>query len=146
MDEDEFYAAIPLLRRKVSDRAILRAMHFFDENKRVQRQFKALKNNDVTSFLKLVNDSGRSSWMYLQNITPTGAVEDQEMAIALAMCKKLLKGKGAYRVHGGGFAGTVQAFVPLDMLTEFHQGIEKVLGRGKCHVLTIRSEGGTWVK
>ena len=146
VDEDEFYAAIPLLRRKVSDRAILRAMHFFDENKRVQRQFKALKNNDVTSFLKLVNDSGRSSWMYLQNITPTGAVEDQEMAIALAMCKKLLKGKGAYRVHGGGFAGTVQAFVPLDMLTEFHQGIEKVLGRGKCHVLTIRSEGGTWVK
>ena len=130
----------------MSDRAVLRAMHFFDENKRVQLQVKALKNNDVKSFLKLVNDSGRSSWMFLQNITPTGAVEDQEMAIALALCKRLLAGKGAYRVHGGGFAGTVQAFVPLDMLDDFRFGVEKVLGRGKCHVLNIRSQGGTWVK
>ena len=144
--EDEFYAALPELRRRMSDRAVLRAMHFFDENKRVQLQVKALKNNDVKSFLKLVNDSGRSSWMFLQNITPTGAVEDQEMAIALALCKRLLAGKGAYRVHGGGFAGTVQAFVPLTMLDDFRFGVEKVLGRGKCHVLNIRSQGGAWVK
>jgi len=146
VSEDEFYAALPELRRRMPDRAILRAMHFFDENKRVQMQVRALKNNDVKAFLKLVNDSGASSWMFLQNITPAGAVEHQEMAISLALCKRLLAGKGAYRVHGGGFAGTVQAFVPLDMLDDFRFGIEKVLGRGKCHVLNIRAQGGTWVK
>ena len=146
VDENEFYAALPELRRRMSDRAVLRTMHFFDENKRVQHQVQALKNNDVKTFLKLVNDSGRSSWMFLQNITPAGAVDHQEMAISLALCKRLLCGKGAYRVHGGGFAGTVQAFVPLDMLDDFRFGIEKVLGKGKCHVLNIRSQGGTWVQ
>ena len=80
--------------------------------------------------------------MYLQNISPAGATQHQEVAVALAMCDTLLNGRGAYRVHGGGFAGTVQAFVPVDMLEEFKSGIERVLGEGSCHVLHIRNESG----
>ena len=90
----------------------------------------------------MVTESGRSSWMYLQDITPAGAIEHQDMAIALALCDLLLEGEGAYRVHGGGFAGTVQAFVPLARLEKFRSGIEAVLGEGSCHVLSIRAEGG----
>ena len=140
--EEDFFAALPNLRRRVPDRAILRAMHIYEENQRVLDQVKALKENDVDSFLGLVKESGRSSWMYLQNITPTGSIRHQEVAVSLALCKKLLSGKGAYRVHGGGFAGTVQAFVPLDMLNTFKDKIEAVLGKNACHVLNIREEGG----
>ena len=140
--EEDFFAALPDLRRCVPDRAILRAMHIYEENQRVLGQVKALKENDVDTFLKLVKESGRSSWMYLQNITPTGSIMHQEVAVSLALCKKLLSGKGAYRVHGGGFAGTVQAFVPLDMLDTFKDKIEAVLGKNACHVLNIREEGG----
>ncbi|MGM9549729.1 MAG: hypothetical protein ACI3V5_07780 [Faecousia sp.] len=78
----------------------------------------------------------------MQNITPTGATEHQDVAVTLALCDTLLQGHGAFRVHGGGFAGTVQAFVPLEMLDSFKEGIERVLGKGKCHVLSIRPEGG----
>ena len=144
--EDEFFAALPKLRGTVSDRAILRAMHIYEENQRVMDQVHALKKQNVDLFLELIKESGRSSWMYLQNITPTGAVMHQEVAVALALCKKLLGNKGAYRVHGGGFAGTVQAFVPVDLLPKFKAEIENVLGEGKCHVLSIRSEGGIRVK
>ena len=144
--EDEFFAALPKLRGTVSDRAILRAMHIYEENQRVMGQVQALKDRNVERFLELIKESGRSSWMYLQNITPTGAVMHQEVAVALALCKKLLGNKGAYRVHGGGFAGTVQAFVPVDLLPKFKAEIENVLGKGKCHVLSIRSEGGIRVK
>ena len=144
--EDEFFAALPKLRGTVSDRAILRAMHIYEENQRVMDQVHALKKQNVDLFLELIKESGRSSWMYLQNITPTGAVMHQEVAVALALCKKLLANKGAYRVHGGGFAGTVQAFVPVDLLPKFKAEIENVLGEGKCHVLSIRSEGGIRVK
>ena len=140
--EEDFLAALPDLRRRVPDRAILRAMHIYEENQRVLDQVKALKENDVDTFLELVKESGRSSWMYLQNITPTGSIRHQEVAVSLALCKKLLSGKGAYRVHGGGFAGTVQAFVPLDMLDTFKDKIEAVLGKNACHVLNIREEGG----
>ena len=140
--EEDFFAALPDLRRCVPDRAILRAIHIYEENQRVLGQVKALKENDVDTFLKLVKESGRSSWMYLQNITPTGSIMHQEVAVSLALCKKLLSGKGAYRVHGGGFAGTVQAFVPLDMLDTFKDKIEAVLGKNACHVLNIREEGG----
>ena len=139
---NEFMKAIPELRKTVSDRAILRAMHIYQENDRVVKLVQALKNKDVDTFLNLVKESGRSSWMYLQNITPAGAVAHQEVAVALAMCDTLLQGKGAYRVHGGGFAGTVQAFVPFDLLPKFKEGIENVLGEGKCHVLNIRNDGG----
>ena len=137
-----FMEALPEVRKTVSDRAVLRALHIYQENERVVRQVEALKSGDMDAFLNLVKESGRSSWMYLQNITPTGAVVHQEVAVALALCEDLLMGKGAYRVHGGGFAGTVQAFVPLEMLTGFCERIEKVLGAGSCHVLNIRENGG----
>ncbi len=140
--EAVFFAALPELRHRVPDRAILRAIHFYQENSRVQRQAQALRDGDFDTFLDLVSESGRSSWMYLQNITPTGATEHQDVAVALALCDTLLHGQGAFRVHGGGFAGTVQAFVPLEMLDSFKEGIERVLGKGKCHILAIRSEGG----
>ena len=142
ISRDEFMKALPELRETVSDRAILRAMHIYQENDRVAKLVEALKEGDVDTFLNLVKESGRSSWMYLQNITPAGAVAHQEVAVALAMCDMALQGKGAYRVHGGGFAGTVQAFVPLDMLDSFKSDIEAVLGKDACHVLNIRDQGG----
>lgn len=143
---DTFFSALPELRGKVPDRAILRAIHIYQENSRVLKQAEALKSGNMDAFLQLVKESGRSSWMYLQNISPTGAVEHQEVAVALALCDVLLQGRGAYRVHGGGFAGTVQAFVPFDMLDAFISGIEAVLGADKCHVLNIRPQGGIRVK
>lgn len=144
--EQEFVQNIPALRGKVPDRAILRAIHFYQENRRVQKQVEALKENNFDKFLELVSESGKSSWMYLQNITPTGAVEHQDVAVALAMCDLFLCGRGAYRVHGGGFAGTVQAFVPLDMLEQFKANVDAAIGNGKCHVLNIRVQGGIQVK
>ena len=144
--ESEFLTALPRLRRQVPDRAILRAIHFYQENKRVFRQAAALKQGDFDTFLQLTKESGRSSWMYLQNITPSGAVAHQDMGIALALCDTLLGGRGAFRVHGGGFAGTVQAFVPMDMLDDFKTGIETVLGEGSCHVLHIRPHGGVRIQ
>ena len=144
--EDDFFQKLPSVRHKVSDRAILRAIHFYQENERVQKQAKALKENDFDTFLQLVKESGRSSWMYLQNITPAGEIKHQDMALALAMYDTLLAGRGAFRVHGGGFAGTVQAFVPVDMLDTFKQGIEAVFGNGSCHVLSVRNAGGIRVK
>ena len=144
--EEEFFAEIPALRGKVTDRAILRAIHVYQENKRVFRLAAALKSGDFDTFLEVIKESGRSSWMYLQNITPAGAVEQQAVGVALALCDMLLAGRGAFRVHGGGFAGTVQAFVPVDMLEGFQSRIEAVLGEGSCHVLQIRPEGGIRVK
>jgi len=140
--EEDFLAALPNLRNHVSDRAILRAIHVYQENKRVKVQAAALRNEDLYAFFHLVRQSGHSSWMYLQNIYPSGSIMKQEVALALALCDTLLQGKGAYRVHGGGFAGTVQAFVPFDLLPKFKEGIENVLGEGKCHVLNIRNDGG----
>ena len=145
ISEAEFMAALPELRKKVSDRAILRAVHIYQENVRVASQVDALKKGDVETFLRLVRESGCSSWMYLQNISPMGAVDRQPMAFALALCDQLLQGRGAYRVHGGGFAGTVQAFVPLDMQDTFKAAIEHNLGKGSCHMLTVRLLGGTRV-
>ena len=142
VDEDEFYARFKEVRAATSDRAILRAIHFFGDNRRVQQQFAALQAGDFDAFLQMVTESGRSSWMYLQDITPAGAIQHQDMAVALALCDRLLQGSGAFRVHGGGFAGTVQAFVPLEKLEQFRSGIEAVLGQGACHVLSIRAEGG----
>ena len=142
IDESAFYTAIPLLRHSCGDRAVLRAMHFFEENARVPKQAEALESGNFEAFLGLVKESGRSSWTYLQNINPAGAVEHQPMALALALCEKLLRGRGASRVHGGGFAGTVQAFVPLDMLDEFKAGMDAVFGLGACRAMSIRSAGG----
>ena len=138
----DIVAAIPAIRQKVGDRALLRAMHFYADNARVPQQVAALKRGDFDAFLRLVNESGRSSWLYLQNVVPAGATVHQEVALTLALCSRLLGGRGACRVHGGGFAGTVQAFVPLDLLDAFIAGTQAVLGEGACHVLSIRPRGG----
>jgi len=140
--QEAFYAELPQLRKLAGDRAVLRAMHFFADNDRVVRQVQALKDGDFSRFLSLVRESGRSSWMYLQNVVPAGNTAHQEVAVALALCDRILGDRGAYRVHGGGFAGTVQAFVPDDMLQQFKQETEAVLGQGACHVLSIRPQGG----
>ena len=140
--ENEFIAAIKELREKFGDRAVLRAYHFYKENARVPQQVAALKNGDFDTFLRLIKESGYSSYMYLQNVIPAGYREHQDVALALSLCELYLGGRGAYRVHGGGFAGTVQAFVPTDILDSFRKGIDAVLGEGACHVLAIRPHGG----
>ncbi len=140
--EGEFYAAIPALREKCGDRAVLRAVHEYQENKRVPQQVTALESGDFAEFLRLIKESGYSSWMYLQNVIPAGYTVHQDVALSLALCEHYLQGKGAYRVHGGGFAGTVQAFVPFELLDAFRAGIDAVLGEGACHVLSIRPQGG----
>ena len=142
IDEQEFYSRIPELREKCGDRAVLRAAHFYGDNARVGKQVAALENGDFQGFLELVKESGRSSYMYLQNVIPAGYKEHQDVAVALMLCERYLQGQGAYRVHGGGFAGTVQAFVPNEMLEKFRKGIDTVLGDGACHVLNIRPQGG----
>ncbi|MDD7358481.1 MAG: galactokinase family protein, partial [Eubacterium coprostanoligenes] len=116
---EEFFAALPELTGRVNDRAILRAIHFFNENKRVEKAVECLENNDFEGFKQVIIDSGRSSFMLNQNVyTPKNPTE-QKLSLALAISKELLDGKGAWRVHGGGFAGTIQAFVPNDMLDEY---------------------------
>ncbi|MBE6917756.1 MAG: galactokinase [Ruminococcaceae bacterium] len=140
--EADFYAAIPMLRKTCGDRAVMRGIHEYEENKRVALQVKALRDGDFAGFLALVKQSGYSSYMYLQNVIPAGYVQHQDMAVALGLCEHYLQGRGAYRVHGGGFAGTVQAFVPFELLKDFRAGIENALGAGACHVLSIRPEGG----
>ena len=142
VDEKKFYAAIPALRQKCGDRAVMRAIHFFEENARVPMQVKALQDGDFNTYLKLMCESGLSSYTALQNVVPAGYTKQQDVAIALALCKYYLEGRGGYRVHGGGFAGTVQAFVPFDILEKFVHGIDGVLGEGACHVLSIRPQGG----
>ena len=140
--EADFYAAIPALRAKCGDRAVMRGIHEYEENKRVVAQVAALRSGDFEKFLELIKESGYSSYMYLQNVIPAGYVQHQDMAVALGLCQHYLQGKGAYRVHGGGFAGTVQAFVPFELLESFRAGIEGTLGAGACHVLSIRPQGG----
>ncbi len=142
IDEADFYANLPTLRKECGDRAVMRCIHFYQENKRVVKQVEALENGDFDTFLMLITESGHSSWMYLQNVIPAGYKAHQDVAIALALCEHYLNGKGAYRVHGGGFAGTVQAFVPYEILDSFVAGIDGALGEGACHVLSIRPQGG----
>ncbi len=142
ISEADFYAGIPMLRQTCGDRAVMRCIHFYQENARVPRQVAALEQGDFEAFLALIKESGYSSYMYLQNVIPAGYKAHQDVAVALGLCEHLLEGRGAYRVHGGGFAGTVQAFVPNDMLEAFRCGIDAVLGEGACHVLSIRPEGG----
>ncbi|MBQ8769218.1 MAG: galactokinase [Oscillospiraceae bacterium] len=146
VDEAEFYAKLPAVRKTCGDRAVMRAIHVFEDNARVVKQVAALEQGDFDTFLKLVTESGQSSYMYLQNVIPTGNTLHQEVAVALALCRHALQGQGAYRVHGGGFAGTVQAFVPLTMLDSFRAQIDGALGAGACHALSIRPQGGVELK
>ena len=133
------------IRKVCGDRAFLRAMHFVLDNERAQEEAAALKAGDFASFLKIVKASGESSYMYLQNISVEGAVDHQAVGVALSLCDVLLDGRGAFRVHGGGFAGTVQAFVPLDMLDSFKAAVENAIAPDCCHVLSIRPVGGAVV-
>ncbi len=140
--EELFYTRIGEARAAAGDRAVLRAVHIYEENKRVRKQTAALKTGDFEAFLDLVGQSGRSSWMYLQNVLPAGSGARQALGFTLALTEHLLRGRGACRVHGGGFAGAVQAYVPLEGLEAFRRELERVLGSGCCHVLSIRSQGG----
>ena len=124
------------------DRAILRMLHFFDDDLRAREQAAALTAGDFERFLNLVNRSGLSSALNLQNIWSPASPGDQAVSLALAVGRELLEGTGAIRVHGGGFAGTIQAFVPNDKLECFKDGMEKVFGAGKCRVTHIRPQGG----
>lgn len=138
---EQIVKEIPQMRDKVSDRALLRAFHFQGDNARVVEQVAALEKGDFENFLKMVVESGYSSYMYNQNIFPVHNVEEQGVSLALALSDMVLKGKGAWRVHGGGFAGTIQAFVPHNLVDTYVKTLEHVFGEGKCHKLFIRAKG-----
>ncbi len=146
VDRDEFMANIPAIRKAVgNDRAVLRAYHFFRDNEIAQKEAEAVKSGDFEGFLKLIRRSGQSSFMYLQNVYAASMPNRQAVSLTLALCDEILGERGAYRVHGGGFAGTVQAFVPYDMLDDFKSRIDAVLGKGRCMVLSIRPVGGVQI-
>ena len=145
-DSERFYREIASLRAECGDRAVLRAFHFFNENDRVLAQKAALLSGDFEEFLKLVNESGNSSYDYLQNLYSTSAVNEQGLSLAIALTKRFLKGKGACRVHGGGFAGTIQCYIPDSMVADYKEMIESAFGEGSCCVLSIRPVGGYEIK
>lgn len=142
VNEKEFFSFVPNLRSFCSDRAIMRAMHFFAETKRAHEEAVALKNKDIDLFLRLVNESGISSGNLLQNLFSNNTPTEQAIPLAIAMSKSILGNKGAVRVHGGGFAGTIQAFVPAEMVKEYKDSIERIFGDGSCHQMKIRPVGG----
>ena len=142
LDQSDVVAAIPPLRESVGDRAILRALHFFAENRRVAAQKEALKNEDLDAFFAGVLSSGRSSFCYLQNVYTCKNLSEQGLSLALCLAETLLKDKkAAWRVHGGGFAGTVQAFVPTEDVEQFRTAMDAAFGTGRCMVLRIRPVG-----
>ena len=138
VDETEFYRRLPAVRAAAGDRAALRAIHVFDENRRAAAEAEALRKGDFPAFLALVNASGASSWQYLQNVT-SGDPRQQALAVTLAVCRHALGGQGAVRVHGGGFAGTALAFVPDDRREMFRRTVEQTLGTDKCRLLSVRN-------
>jgi len=138
---EQIVEKIPVIREKTGDRAILRAYHFQGDNQRVVEQVAALERNDFQAFLKMVVESGYSSYMYNQNIFDVVHKDEQVVSLALALSEMVLKGSGAWRVHGGGFGGTIQAFVPQEKLAEYVKILEHVYGKGKCHKLFIRAKG-----
>ncbi|WP_372652159.1 galactokinase [Draconibacterium sp.] len=138
---EQIVEKIPEIREKTGDRAILRAYHFQGDNARVVKQVEALENNDFEAFLQMVVESGYSSYMYNQNIFDVVHKDEQVVSLGLALSEMVLKGSGAWRVHGGGFGGTIQAFVPQEKLDEYVGVLEHVYGKGSCHKLFIRSKG-----
>jgi len=141
VEPSRFFAEIAKLRPIAGDRAILRAMHFFQETDRVVEEIETLSSDDFDGFLELMIDSGRSSYMYLQNVlNPKSDI--QGLGLALALSESYLKGRGAWRVHGGGLAGTIQAIVKQEDLSGYRRMIEEVFGKGSCHILRVRKEGG----
>ena len=141
-DESQFYKNLADIRKSCGDRAVLRAFHFFNENKRVKKQKNALEQADFSTFFKLVNASGDSSYKYLQNLYPTSNPKEQGLCLALALTSNFLDGEGACRVHGGGFAGTIQCYIPNERLADYKQMIEAVFGQNSCVPLKIRPVGG----
>ena len=135
--EQDFYDELANLRKAFGDRAVLRAMHVYDENARVEQAVNAIESGDMNGFLELVKASGRSSAELLQNIIPAGSIMHQEMAAAIVLAEKALAGSGAVRVHGGGFAGTIQAYVPLEMKERFRSFMDGYLGEGSCMFLNV---------
>jgi galactokinase len=142
---DQIIKEMPRLREINGDRAVLRAIHFQGDNQRVVEQVKALENKDFSAFLKMVIDSGNSSYMYNQNIYQSSNPKEQNVSIGLALSDIVLKGKGAWRVHGGGFAGTIQAFVPQELVDKYTEVLEHVFGEGSCYKLFIRKNGSIQV-
>ena len=142
VDEEAFYEKLPEVRAAAGDRAVLRAMHIYDENRRVLLARAALKAGDMDGFFRQLNASGLSSQLLLQNIIPSGGGNNQALSYTIACAKRLLDGEGAVRVQGGGFAGTILTFVPLDRLDSFCAEMDRVLGRKSCHVLSVRPVGG----
>lgn len=145
IDYTDFVKAVPELVNQVNDRAIIRAFHFFNENIRVDDAVKALEENDFDGFKDRITKSGYSSFLYNQNVYTPKYPTEQKLSLALCLSQQLLEGKGAWRVHGGGFAGTIQAFVPVDMLDEYAREMNAVFGEGSCYVLRIRPVGETRV-
>jgi len=141
VEEKDFYANLTALRKACGDRAVLRAMHFFKDDQYAQQECAAIAAGDMKTFLELIRRSGRSSYMYLQNVSTYRSTTDLGLAVLLAFAEQLVGDRGACRVHGGGFAGTIQAFVPLDMLEEFIEKMEQLTGKGSCFVLSFRPIG-----
>ena len=142
VNENEFYHTIPELRKKCSDRAVMRAAHFFAENKRAVLEAEALTAGNMDSFLGLVRESGESSANLLQNLYACSQPTQQAMPLGIMMSKKILGESGAVRVHGGGFAGTIQAFVPVEKADAYLQEMNRIFGDGSCYILRIRPMGG----
>ena len=142
VSEEDFWAHLAPLRAQVGDRAVLRALHFFTDNQLAAKQAQMLENDDFHGFLRLVDLSGQSSASHLQNLSCWSQPRQQALTVTMALARRLLKGDGAVRVHGGGFAGTVQVYVPEGQTESFRQGMEAVLGPGCCHFLRIRPVGG----
>lgn len=140
--EEDFFNDIAGARKACQDRAVLRAIHLFEENKRVDQEVKALNNSDFETFKKVVKESGDSSYKFLQNVYANCDVQNQSVSIGLAMSEKIIGRNGVCRVHGGGFAGTIQAFVKDEFVTAYKTEIERVFGKGSCHVLKVRKYGG----
>ena len=138
-------ANVAAIKEKLGERPLLRAIHFFEDNKRVEKEAEALKNGDFEAFKALTIASGYSSYMYNQNVFSSSNPLAQPVSLALAISEVVLKGKGAWRVHGGGFAGTIQAFVPDEILVEYKNSMEAIFGEGSCYILAIRPFGGTEV-
>ena len=145
MDDKAFFAAVPQLHGKVSDRAILRAIHFFGENSRAIYEADALERGDLERFFTLYRQSAASSANLLQNLYSTSKPLEQGIPLAIAVSRLILGEYGAVRVHGGGFAGTIQAFVPVDKTEEYKNKMDALFGDGSCYVLRIRPVGGIQV-
>ena len=141
VDEDEFYKAIPQLRKAVGDRAVVRAIHFYNDCRRAAQLCDAVRDDDFDTFLKLIIEGGHSSFEFNQNAYSIKAPKEQGVPLALALSQKVLNGRGAWRLQGGGFAGTIQAFVPVDLLDAYKAAIDGCFGEGSCHVLNIRNYG-----